>query len=104
MQQAFAPIDGATTSISCSITSARAIVPGPGAASKTALRIYNSGAVIVFVRVGGSTVTAAATDMPIPAGGVETFTVKNDDGAPKYVAAITLSSTATLYVTAGEGI
>lgn len=53
-----------------------------------------------FVKFGDVTVTAAVTDMPILPGAIEVFTIPPGS---TYVAAITASSTATLYFTSGDG-
>lgn len=65
------------------------------------VRVFNSGAVTVFIELGnGSGVTAAlATGMPIAAGTIEVIACPF-----QYIAAITPSSTATIYFTPGEGI
>lgn len=89
---------GATTPVSCSVTTANGAFSGTG---KT-VRIYNSGAVPVFFKlVTSSAGTAATTDTPIGAGVTETFT--RDPGSHTHIAAITASSTATLYATVGDG-
>lgn len=64
------------------------------------VRIYNAGSATVFIKMGQVTATAAVTDMAIPSGAVEVFDMGNSDT----VAAITASSTATVYVTTGLGV
>lgn len=65
-----------------------------------AVRLVNAGASTVFVRWGvGAQTAVAATDMPILSGTTEVFA----KGLADHLAAITASSTATLYVTCGEG-
>lgn len=70
-----------------------------GYAGKVA-RVVNAGTLPVFIKFGGSTVTAAAaTDMPIMPGATELFQL----GAETYMAAITATGSATVYVTSGQG-
>ena len=66
------------------------------------VRIYNAGTATAFVTFGDSSVTALATDMPVPSGMVEVVTV--EVGGVPYAAAITASGTATVYFTTGEGL
>ena len=92
--------DGAPT-VSLAATTASARVQfqttTPGAPN---LRIYNSGTVPVFVQCGDVTATATATtSMPIAPGTVEVIGCQF-----QYLAGITASGTATLYVTPGTGI
>lgn len=63
------------------------------------VRIFNSGTVTAIVRFGVGTTTALVTDMQIPAGAVEIFTIGSSDT----VAGITASGTTTLSITPGEG-
>lgn len=63
------------------------------------VRVYNGTNVVVFIKFGTSAVTAALTDLPIPPGGVEVFSV----GAATHIAGITASGTGTLYATPGMG-
>lgn len=93
MPALFSPIS--TVSLAVTTTTGRVATVGDA----STIRIYNAGTATVFVKFGGSSVTAATTDMPIPAGVVETFRT----GTLTHVAAITASGTATLYVTSGEG-
>ena len=94
MTGVFSP--GATVSISCSTTSASATI----ATGFSVMRLTNVGSVPVFVRWGTGTQTAVATDFPVPANS-SVVVAKPFDVVT--VAAITGSSTATLYVTVGEG-
>ena len=65
------------------------------------MRVCNiAGGQIAFVKFGTSAVTAAVTDLPILPGTAEIFSVPRD---ATHVAAITSTSTATLYVTSGDG-
>lgn len=68
-------------------------------------RFVNAGAVTVFLGVGASasdaqTAAAVATGLPILPGAVEILRFE----ANSFFSAITASGSATLYVTAGEGI
>jgi hypothetical protein len=70
------------------------------------IRVYNKGAVEVYLAFGASgllrsipVVGTPALGMPIPAGAVEIFTA-----TVGYVAAITPSGTADLFFTPGEGM
>ena len=64
-----------------------------------AYRLHNAGTVIVFIKEGDVTVTAAVTDTPIAPGAVEVLSFGS-----QYIAGITASGSATLYITAGDGI
>lgn len=89
---------GATVSLAVTTSTARIALPvtkGPQ------IRIASVAAnAATFIRFGTVTVNAAVTDVPILPGTVEVFTVP--PGAT-HVAAITGTSTATLYFTAGDG-
>lgn len=69
------------------------------------IRIYTPCATPVFIRKGtDSTVTAAATDLPIAPGSVEVLTLLNDPTAPiTYMAMISPSGSCTIYFTTGIG-
>lgn len=97
-QPAFRPGNASTVSLSASAASSNVQVQT--ANTSRHVRIYNSGSVTVFIEQGGSGVTAAtATGYPIPAGAVEIISCPE-----QYIAAITASSTATVYFTPGEGL
>jgi len=65
------------------------------------LRIYNAGTVAAFINCGDVTVTATTgSGMPVAPGSVEVMSC----GSQLYVAAITASGTATIYLTPGTGI
>jgi hypothetical protein len=65
--------------------------------------IQNTGSNTAFFKVGlGSALTAATTDTPLQAGG--SIVVDLQVGQSNYLAAITASSTTTLYATSGEGV
>lgn len=65
------------------------------------VRIYNAGSVAVALAFGDSAVTAAATDLTMPPGAVEVFSVQQ---GLTHVAARAASGSCTLNITAGEGI
>jgi len=98
----FSPYLVATTAVSVSGTTARGALNMPPStpAGNVSVRIFNSVSVTVFVKFGDVTVTAATTDMPIPAGGVETFQISSQ---VTHVAGITAGTSGTLYVTPGLG-
>ena len=99
----FTPLDDATASIPATTTSARAaIARQPMGAHQ--LRLYNGGTATVFWAAGDGTVTAAATDIPLPAGAIEVVTLSNGGAAgASHIAAVTASGTASLYLTTGQG-
>jgi hypothetical protein len=70
--------------------------------SVRSLRVYNAGTVAAFIQCGGDNTVVATTaaGIPIAPSSVE---VLGCQGAT-YVAAITASGTATLYLTPGAGI
>ena len=111
----FCPFGSATTAVSVSGSTATGALNLPTAttdssatlgATRTSniggvtVRVYNSTSVIVFVKFGTSSVTAATTDMPIPPGGVETFQI---GPAVTSIAGITSGTSGTLYATTGMG-
>lgn len=89
-------VNSPSASISGSTSSARTAYP-TGAGSR--VTVYNSGSVAVFVKSGDVTVTAAATNQFVPAGQMRVFERNPND---THLAAITASSTATVYFTLGE--
>lgn len=98
--QAFIP-QGNTVTFSATTTSSNAqVVPaGPQAQS---VRVVNSGSVIVYLAFGQtSAVTANNTSIPMLGNSVEVFALPN---ASTYMAVNASSATATVYVTAGEGM
>jgi hypothetical protein len=97
----FRPL-AATQTVSVTTTSTTLALNGPG--GSRAIRVYNAGASTVFLNLiaNGTASTADTTNgLPIPSGGVETFSVSQDVVS---IGAITASATATLYVTVGEGL
>lgn len=98
MPLAFSPSPGQTVNIAVSNTSGTVALPTK--LPDGYLRLFNAGASTVFVAIGSSTITASATaDMPLVTGA----TIIIDRGNATTLAAITATSTATLYATAGEG-
>ena len=98
----FAP--GTTVSLAVTSASSRVALTGAeaGVQAKT-VRIHNAGPFTAFIKFGDSTITAATTDMPIPAGAIENFNLPNS-ASNWYVAGITANGTATLYATVGTGV
>lgn len=87
---------GGNQSVSGTTTSASVTVR----ADAKSVRVVNTGSVVVFVRIGTSTQTATAADVPVR-GGSDLILAKGD--GEDTVAVITASSTATVYVQPGEG-
>jgi hypothetical protein len=97
-QPAFKPAPAGTVNIAAGTSTGNVQVQTGGEARH--VRVFNSGAVIVFVEFGQSGVTAStSTSAPVAPGSVEIFS-----SPYPYAAAITASSTATVYFTPGEGI
>ena len=92
--QPFTP--GANFSISVTTSSARVNVAGAG----NTLRLANVASTECFVKLGDSTVTAATTDLSMPANSTLFLAVFD---STTYVAAITASGTATLRISRGDG-
>lgn len=95
-------VPGGTTSVSATTSTgnARLATPNP-----SAVMVYNAGEVIAFIRAGKSNVAATASDFPVPAGAVMTLDLTASAGSKEvtHIAAITASSTATVYATCGDG-
>lgn len=100
----FTPADDATASIAASVsTASTAIKQQPTGAHQ--LRLFNAGSATVFWAAGNAAVTAALTDIPLPAGAIEVVTLPNATASPTtHVAAVTASGTATLYLSTGQGL
>jgi hypothetical protein len=97
----FRPILAKTVNVSGSTTSANVSL---GLVGGCQVRVHNSAGAAAFVTFGNSAVTASAsTDMPVPAGGVELFTVPNSAGDNLYAAAVLASGTGSVYFTPGVG-
>lgn len=94
---------GPTSTLGVTAASGRVALATPRGAQ---IRVVSApGGQTAFIKFGDSTVTAAVTDMPILPGAIETFTVPlaTPQALFTHVAAITASSTATLYFTSGDG-
>lgn len=93
------PITGSvSTTLAVTATTGNVALGGAGAV----LRVYNAGSVVVYVSVGTSNAVTAAigagTASLLCPPGVTEFTVRDDF---THVAAITVSSTATVYFQRG---
>lgn len=62
-------------------------------------RVYNAGTGIVFIKEGTVAVNAAVTDTPLAPGAIEVLSFGS-----QYIAGITASGTATVYITSGDGV
>lgn len=105
----FHPTAGSTKTISATTVSSNVhLVIGGAGPGPVQVRVYNAGSVVVFIRQGSDTSVAATTtaDTPVAPGSVEVFTFNipsaTNDGL--WVAGITASGAATLYLTVGTGI
>lgn len=95
--QAFAASGPANTvTVAASTTPAAATLPGNG---ETVL-VTNGAAALAFVRVDGSTATATASDIPVPANGQILLQVSPYSSR---VAAVLASGTGSVYFTRGTG-
>jgi hypothetical protein len=94
------PFQASGNTVTLSVTGATARVAVATDGYNTAIRVFNSGAVPVFLACGDVTVVAATTtSMPIAAGTVEIL------GCGKgYIAGISAGTAATVYLTPGAGI
>ena len=98
--EAFAPAKD--FSLSATSSSSRVNIEALG---RVQVRMWNSGAVPVFFKAGTSTVTATTSSTPLPPGSVECFTFyRNSDDSQIYIAGITASGSATVYITTGDGM
>ena len=101
----FVPVPAGTKNLAVTTTTARVAITALSGVGRMQARIYNAGSVPVFVEVGDVTVVAVvASGMPIAPGATELITVPDAAGVARYVAGITASGTATLYITPGEGL
>lgn len=95
----FTPV-GTTKNLAVTGTTGRVALPVLTTTSRT-VRVYNTGAVVVFLEFGPSTVEAAvATSMPLGPGAVEWLEIGDK---VTHVAGITAASTATVYFSEGFG-
>ena len=105
----FSPDFANTKSLSVSSTSSSVVLAttdtniGSTGQGSNVRRIVNAGPNTAFLRWGTASGVGAAvvTDMPMLAGTVEVFTFSPD--ATTLAAICAAASTATLYITAGEG-
>lgn len=102
----FRPSVGTTKTLSASSSSssvtfdAKDVASSTNASGHSVIRVYNAGTATVFCRWGTGAQTATTSDMPLIPGVVEVF---NKAWADDVFAGITASSTATVYITCGEG-
>lgn len=87
-----------TQTVAATDTNSNLVLSGPG--GSRAVRIYNAGTSTVFLSFGGT--AAVATGMPMPSGGVETFSISIDITSLGIIC--DTAGTATVYVTVGEGL
>jgi hypothetical protein len=66
------------------------------------VRVYNAGANTIFLEFQGSGVATTTEGIPMPAGGIEVFTVGQDITNVGIICAT--GETATVYTTVGEGL
>jgi hypothetical protein len=97
----FAPYTANTAALSATTSTARVALNrqtnGPQGA--ITCRIHNAHSSVVFIKFGDSAVDATTSSMPIPAGGVEVFSI----GDSTHVAGITGTGSGTVYATCGMG-
>lgn len=99
--EAFTP--GSTVKLTATTSTGAVALTGADGKLKRQVRLYNAGSVVVFVKIGASGVTAATTDMPLAPGVPELITVQDANGSARYLAGITVSGSADVYATVGEG-
>lgn len=92
----FAPNGSDTATLAAGTTAARVAIDP----NSSQVRVVNDGAGTAFIAFGDVTVTATTSRLPVRSGATEVFT----KGAAGYVSAITVSGTANLYFTSGEGL
>lgn len=107
----FRPSVGTTKTLSASSSSSSVTFDAKDVSSATSnagsigghcvMRVYNAGTALAFARWGTGAQTATTSDMPLIPGVVEVFDKAFADDT---FAAITSSSTATIYITCGEGV
>lgn len=103
--QAFRSQIGGTVNFTASTATSNVQLDSGSISAATEYRIYNSGTNTVFVEFGTSAAAAAAvaSSMPIAGGVVEYVRPPVSAVADYYLAGITSSGNAVVYVTAGEG-
>jgi hypothetical protein len=97
----------ASTAVATGLASVTTALPGVG----SVVRLFNNSTFPVFVKFGTSAVVATASDVGIPAGGVESFNVAPNAHAmggawipnKQFVAAISPGGVGSLTITTGEG-
>lgn len=91
---------GSTVNISASNVSSNVALTGAG--NGGTVRVFNAGTATIFLAFGTSSSVAATTTagIPIPSGMREVYTLPP---TITHAAAITASSTATVYFTTGQG-
>jgi hypothetical protein len=94
----FYPRPAATQSLSATTTSSSITFTGESL-NDTELYVYNAGTDAVFCRWGVGAQTATTAGLPIPSGTVQIF---SRNGATVF-ACRTFTTTATVYVTTGNG-
>ena len=95
----FTPI-GSTVALTVTGTTSSGTLTPPVSTQGYSVRLYNAGTVTAFFKFGVAGITAATTDTPLPAGGVEVFEVSPTTTT---IAAINSGTSGTLYATAGKG-
>ena len=94
---------GLGSSLACTTSSSRVALVGTTVQVNCAL-ICNTGAVWVFVLLGGNTVTATTSCMAIPPGACALVSLSTQGVAvPTYMAGITATGSATVQITLGYG-
>lgn len=95
----FSPQPAGTVTVSVTTTTGNAAISAGSGLSQVAIK--NAGAAAAFIKFGAdNTVEATTSDFPILPGESNLLTKSE---AHTYIAAITGSSTTTLYVTPGAG-
>jgi hypothetical protein len=94
----FYPTPGSTQTLSATTTSSSITFTGTFL-NDTELYVYNAGADLVFCRWGVGAQTATTGGLPIPSGTVQIF---NRNNATVF-ACRTSTTTATVYITTGNG-
>jgi hypothetical protein len=97
----FSPLGLGTVNITATTTTGNVALNRPTAPMGADVRLYNAGAVAVFVMFGASDVAATTGNMPLAPGSVEVFALPP---SATHLAAITATGTATVYATAGVGL
>ncbi len=91
-------VPSGSTSLAVSAASSRVALPTAG--SNLTAVVTNSGAAVSYIVLGGSTVTATASNIPVQPG----QTVALLQAANTYVAGITASGTSSLLIQSGTGV